>query len=256
MKTNAIVRIVLYSVIALLLLGILVIGLMVDSYTFKTEAGSYQTNEASVVAGDVSGISIDWAAGSITIIAADTDQITFRESGEISEKYTMVYSLKNGELSIDYSRSSVSIGFGSIPSKDLTITVPKDWVCRELELDGAALEVNVDGLTVQDFDIDGAANEVTFTGSLGNLECDGASCELKLNCTTNPKKIELDGASVSLELYLPEDCGFLVQMDGLGCSFRSDLDYTGSNGDYMYGDRYCQVYVDGLSCSVTIQKGS
>ena len=256
MKSNAIARIILYSLLILLLVGILCVGLFADLFTIHggsvTTTASTTGKTVSVNASGVSRIQIDWAAGAITMVTADTDTISFSESGEITEKYTMTHNLKDGTLEIDYAKSSVTVGIGSIPSKDLTITVPQDWVCQELELDGAALEVNIDGLTVQEFDIDGAANEIRFTGSLDTLECDGAACELTLNCLEKPRKIDLDGASVEMDLYLPQDCGFLVQMDGLGCSFRSDLDYTGGNGDYSYGDHYCQINADGLSCSITI----
>lgn len=256
MKSNAIARIVLYSLLILLLVGVLCVGLFADLFTIHggsvTTTSTTSGETVSLNASEVSKIKIDWAAGDITIVTADTDTISFCESGEISEKYTMTYACKDGTLEIDYAKSSVTVGFGSIPSKDLTITVPQDWVCQELELDGAALEVEINGLTVREFDIDGASNEITFTGSFEILECDGAACELTLNCLEKPQKIDLDGASVEMTLCLPEDCGFLVQMDGLGCSFHSGAHSVNSSGNYMYGDEYCKVYADGLSCSITI----
>lgn len=255
MKTNATVRIILYALLILILISILVAGLAFDLYTFNTgSSAAVEGTEGCIAARDVSKLSIEWAAGSVTIVTADTDQITFSESGNFAEKYTMVYSRKGDTLTIAYSNSSVTVGFGSIPSKDLTITVPHDWVCEELELDGAALEVEINGLTVREFDIDGASNEISFTGSLEILECDGAACELTLKCQTKPRSIDLDGASVQMDLYLPNECGFIVQMDGLSCSFDSDLEYTGNKGSYSYSDRYCQIDVDGLSCDIKVNQ--
>lgn len=260
MKRNATARIILYSLLILILTGILVIGIGVDLYGFlpgfseaagRVEGGDI-SEAISLDAAEISSLEIEWAAGSITILTADTDQITFFESGNLTEKYSMVYSLKSGELKIEYAKSSVTFGFGSIPSKDLTITVPRDWVCRELELDAAAVNVTVDGLTVQELKLDGASAELTFNGSVDRMDIDGASVELDIRCTNRPSQIEIDGASCEMRLYLPEECGFLVQMDGLSCSFRSDLEYTKGNGDYMYGDRHCKVAVDGMSCSVSI----
>lgn len=255
MRSNAIARIVLYSLLILLLLGILVTFLCFDLLSLNTDSGKVVAGEGvSLDAAEVSWLELDWAAGSITILTADTDQITFSESGEIAGKYSMVYRLEDGVLSIDYAKGSVTFGFGNIPRKDLTITVPRDWVCKGLELDGAALEVAIDGLTVIDFEIDGAANEISFTGAFQELSCDGAACELTVNCLEKPGSIYLDGASIELNLYLPDECGFLVQMSGPGCSFRSDLAYTGGNGDYLYGDRRCKIYADGLSCAVTVNQ--
>lgn len=255
MKTNAIVRVVIYSLVILLLIGMLLMGLGVGTYIFTFRSGSGQHingEKMSIPADQVSDLHIEWAAGSILIQTADTDQITFSESGNFSEDYAMVYTLKGDTLKLEYSNAAVQIGFVSTPSKDLVITVPQNWTCEELELDGAALEVEINGLTIKGFDIDGASNEIDFTGSLEILECDGAACELTLNCQTKPWKIDLDGASIQMELLLPEDCGFQVQMDGLSCSFRSDLECTSSNGDYAYGDRYCQINASGLSCAVTV----
>lgn len=255
MKTNAIARIVIFSLLITILVGVLLVSLGIDQFGFTplpSTENVIKGEEISLKAADVNRLELEWAAGTITILAADTDQISFYETGEFSGKYTMTYSLDGGVLSIDYANGSVSIGFGSIPSKDLTIIVPQDWLCKGLELDGAALEVDINGLNVIDFDIDGAANKIQFIGSFQELECDGAACELTLNCQERPNSINLDGASIELDLILPAECGFLVQMSGLSCIFRSDLDYISGNGDYMYGDRNCKVYADGISCAVTI----
>lgn len=253
MKTNAIVRIIIYAVIILLLSTILVTVICADFFSFQgigetVEGSSYTANVS-----DVTSLDIDWAAGSITIVTADTDQITVAESGEITEKYTMVCTEKNGKLTVEFTKSNVTVGIGSIPAKDLTITVPRDWTCSELELDAAAVEVNIDGLTVDALSLDGAAAELRFNGSVNYMDIDGASMEMDLVCANRPVKIDIDGASCVLDLTLPEDCGFLVQINGLGCSFSADADYTRGNGDYFYGDRACQICADGLSCQVTIQ---
>lgn len=252
MKTNAIVRIVIYSVVILLLIGLLLMGLGIGTFVFSFGSGTGEVvngGEGSVAADSVSKLKIDWASGSVIIQTADTDQITFSESGSFSEDQAMAYSVRNGTLKLSYSKASVQIGFVSLPSKDLVITVPKDWVCKELELDGAALEMEINDLTVELLDIDGASNEITFNGNLTNLECDGASCEIQVVTTSWPSKIDLDGASCNLDLTLPADCGYRVDMDGLSCSFRSDF-----GGGNVYGNEHCYITADGLSCEINIHK--
>ena len=252
MKTNAIVRIVIYALVILLLLAILCAGLGLGTFYISLGSENYITGEGSVAASEVSRLELDWAAGSIRIVTADTDQITFTESGYAEENQRMVYSQNGGTLKISYSKTTVAIGFVSIPSKDLTITVPEDWVCQELELDGASLEVEISGLTVTKLDIDGASNTIRFTGSVNTLECDGAACEMAITCTDRPRTIDMDGAACQLELTLPKDCGFRVEMDGLSCDFRSDLAYTIANDCQIYGDEYCRINADGISCEITI----
>jgi len=108
---------------------------------------------------------------------------------------------------------------------------------------------------VHTLDLDGASCSLRFFGSVETVEIDGASADIELHCTNPVSDINVDGASCDLELTLPEGCGFLVEMDGLSCSFRSDLDYSTGDGSYFRGDRHCRISVDGLSCDVYIREG-
>lgn len=257
MKTNAIIRIVCYSLVVLLLTGILLTGLGIGSLVFSIGSDpGYTSGQGSIDAEGVSDLEIEWAAGSITIQTGDTDQITFTESGNFEEKDAMAYKLQGDTLHISYSKANIQIGFVSLSEKDLVITVPQDWFCEKLELDGASLDMQITGLSIGTLDIDGAANSISVTGAVETLECDGASCEVTLVCTGRPGSIDLDGAACSLDLILPKDCGFQLQMDGLNCDFDSDLAYTGSNGNYIYGDRHTKINADGISCEITIQQTS
>ena len=255
MKTSAIVRIVLYSLVAVLLIGLLLTGLGIGSFIVHLSSGNheYTTGGGSVEAAEITSLRVNWASGSVILQTGDTDQIIFEESGNFSEEYAMVYEVKNGKLKLEYAKPRFTIGFFSIPSKDLVITVPKSWICEELELDGAALQVEIRELSVQDLDIDGAACEVSFLGSLDRLNCDGAACELNITCRNRPQEFDLDGASCRLDLTIPDGCGFQVRMDGLSCHFKSDAEYTVSNKTYLYGDQHCRIDADGVSCEVTIR---
>lgn len=253
MKTSAIIRIVLYTLVIIMLLGILLAGLGIETFMFHTNSGGeMNTGSGSVDADGITSLNIDWAAGSITIQTGNVQQITFTESGQFEDRYAMVYEEKNGTLSLQYAKPPVSIGLNSTPSKDLIITVPKDWNCEELNLDGAALEINISGISVEELSINGAAFEISFNGALDRLSCDGAACQMEIVCTNRPQEIDLDGAACSLELTIPEDCGFLVQMDGLSCDFDADVEYASSKDSYAFGDKHCQIDVDGLSCEITI----
>lgn len=261
MKGNAIARIILYSILALILLGILCAFLLADFFKFSLSIGNSGTvveTEASVAAADVKCIEIDWAAGSISLNIADTDRITFTETAPENAKYKMTYDVSGDTLKLSYGNGDISIGFGnwSFPGKDLVITVPRDWVCEELEIDGAALTIGIHHLTVEKIDLDGASNNLEFVGSLKYADIDGASNHIRLECTNRPNSIDLDGVSCSLELILPENCGFWVQMSGLSCDFHSELAYTSDGGSYSYGDRQCQVNADGVSCDITVSESA
>lgn len=260
MKSNAIIRIALYAILALVLTGILVTGILAGSFMvrFDSESGTVVEHEASVAAADVRNIEIDWAAGSVEFVVADTDQITFREISSEDSKYEMTYTLSGDTLKLSYGRNGITIGFGNynFPSKDLVITVPRDWVCGELQIDGASLTIDIQDLTVVTLDLDCASCDVFFTGSLEELEADGASTNITLSCTNRISRISMDGASCDLELTLPEDCGFTLSMDGLSCDLHTQLPCSAINGQTVYGDGYSKINVDGLSCDVTIKEAA
>lgn len=278
MKNNAIARIVIFSLVILLLLCILLAGLGVGAFVINighSGSGDYITGSSSAAASQVSKLDIDWASGSITIRTEDTDTITFTEEGYGTEEYRMVYAVNNGTLSIKYSKPSpVQIGFFSTPSKDLTITVPTDWVCAKLSIDSASTDTQIEDLTLQKvelnsasnsfrfincqigtLDVDGASNSIELTGTLERLDCDGMSTNITAVLSNTPKQIELDGMSSDLELTLPGDCGFRVTMDGLSNDFSSDFSASHVGGCYVYGDEACRIDVDGMSSRVTIRKG-
>lgn len=257
MKTNAIVRIVIYSIVILLLTVLLLAGLGFDTYAFRTGSGEYlEGGEGTAEASLVKNLDIDWAAGSITIISADTDTISFSEAYTNGTAEVMVFEVRGDTLHLEYTKTSMWIGGVSLPSKDLTVTVPRDWVCGELEIDGAALDVEIRDLTVGTLDIDGADCEVTLRGAVDTVECDGAACSLDLNCTNRPRSIDLDGAACALDLTLPEDCGFRLEMNGLDCDFTSSLPCTQSGGVTIYGDGYTGITADGIACDITARSNT
>lgn len=255
MKANAITRIVIYSILILLLIGILCACLGLGQMSFRIgKKGSYVYGDASVSPEEVSALSIDWAAGAIRITTADTDTITFSEEGETDE-HRMTYWMEGGTLHLSYS-SGVHIGFISTPSKDLNVTVPKDWICSTLEIDGAALDIRSSDMDIGTIDLDGASNKLTATGNIEQLDCDGASNTVTLKCTERPSRIEMDGASCKLDLTLPKDCGFFAELDGVSCDLDSKLPYQNRDDGYSYGDEYCRIDVDGVSCKVTIEEAT
>lgn len=259
MRRNAITRIILNSILALTLTGILISGLTMGGLNFIFTLGSNGTvveGEVTFEASRIKNLEIDWVAGSVQIRAADTDRITVSESRPKDNKYKLTYKLSGNTLELDYAGGAVSIGFGnwSMPSKDLIITVPKDWVCGALEIDGASLDIELQDLNVGKIDLDGASCTLDFVGKVDSVDIDGASADITLNCANRISAINVDGASCDLKVILPKECGFLVEMDGLSCSFYSSLDYSQGNGSYSLGDRHCKVNVDGVSCDVTIQE--
>lgn len=250
MKRNAIVRIFIFTILTLTLTGILVAGLTDHLFGFEISGGIEVNYEASVEAESAEKIEINWAAGAVRIKREDVDRIIFREVAEGTIQKKMVYRFTGNTLELNYGGKYSSIG--SAQEKDLVVIVPLNWSGKSIQINGAALTVDILDITIGELELDGADCVLNFQGSVDKVSIDGASAKVKLNCTNRISQIEMDGASCNLDVTLPAGCGFQVDMDGLGCKFNSDLPGIAQNGHYSYGDQQCKIEVDGLNCEVSI----
>lgn len=290
MKSNTIIRIILFSLAIIILLGILISGIFLNLFVFIKDEhhetvhnppiayDKYETRTA-VDAEKIQNIEIDWVSGSITIEKDETcADIVVAETGTSNEEYQMICTTIGNTLKIQYCKDGItfpSFGItinGSV-NKDLIIKVPGDWSCHSLEIDTASAWVQLSGLTIDEFDFDGASGKCTisncyldtldldtasgdvqFEGTLNHLDCDAASANCRLTVYNSPNSIKLDSASGNLELRLPEDCGFTCSMETLSGRFSSDLETVHKNGRYIHGDGACKIHVNAMSGDVTISK--
>lgn len=300
MKNNAILRIIIWSIVIVLLLGILAGALGYNRYrhnrrnrisevatapsSLSTQEiqndGSGVTNLPDTIqydANEIRSLNIQWAAGTITIQTdPNADSIQITENTRENNKYQTVYKRSGDRLTIQFSKDTIAeFGFsiGDNLEKDLTVLVPENWQCEELEIDAASANLKIQNLTILDvefdgasgvcdfqncnigsLDIDTASGDIHFTGSLNKLDFDAASASFYGKLTNTPYSIDMDSMSGDLELTLPEDTGFTVSLDGLSTSFSSEFEASTYNKKHIYGDGRCQINVDAMSGDVTILK--
>ena len=253
MKRNAIARLIVYSLVALVLTGVLVTGLLTN-IVINISSGTVNVvnAEAEVNAEQVRNLQINWLSGNVVIKAEAVDRIILRETADNAIKKPMTYRCENGTMEINHSSQRVFTPFNQPQEKNLVVIVPLDWECRDMEIDGAGLEISINGLNIRDLSVDGAGVVMNGNSSIQDLDISGAGCEITLNCTDRPKSIEVDGAGCMLSLTLPEGCGFTLEMDGLGCELETDLPFTKGDGVYISGNGHCKIEVAGLGCEVSI----
>lgn len=291
MKTNAIVRIVIYSIAIAILLGILSIGLLAGNFMFHfsdelvEEFTGYDQSDPEAMTIDLNGsvsaeavrcICIEWISGSITVRPGDTDQITVSETEVDREDQKMRWKINGDTLNVQYCEDSIrfpSFGINIKVNKDLLITVPRDWTCEKLEIVTASARVDVNDMTIQEFEFDGASGicnikncnvdklnldtasgDVNFTGTLEILDCDAASANCSITVTNVPRSIDIDTASGDLEITLPDTCGFSCSHETLSGRFTTDFDTVHQNGRYVHGDGYCKIDLDAMSADIRIFK--
>lgn len=283
MRSNAILRIVLYSIAILILVSILAGCLLLNTFMVNTDWESIFTAEntgnvasaGSVSAQEIRSILVEWAAGTITVQPGDVENIEFYETVGLPEEQQMVWSRKGSQLQIRFAKTRVYFGISIDKPKDLVIVVPRNWICGELEIDAASAKVTVSDMTIEtvdfdgasgvcqftncdvgQFDVDTASGDILFEGTLYEMDCDAASATCTLDLLSCPRRIDADMASGDLRLTLPEDSGFVLELDALSGDFTSDFPTTTKNGKYLYGDERCSIHVSALSGDVVIYKES
>jgi len=295
MKSNAIIRIIIWSIVLILLTGIFA-GFIVEErymrdYTpaetaipvpLETEVvatpAQILPNEETLTfpADSIREMEIEWVAGDIIFLVSDADTIRLSESDVADSKYSMIFQTRGEKLEIDFCEESLISGFSigsNVPSKDLYVHVPKDWVCDSLEIDAASANLELHDLTIREMDFDGASGtgdfqncritdldidtasgDVYYTGTLDTLDFDAASASFIADFQNTPSRIDMDSMDGKLDIALPEDCGYTLTMDGISSRFRSDFQGTAMKNNSLFGgDGRCRINVDGMSCDVTIR---
>lgn len=227
-------------------------------------------------ANQIRELEIEWIAGDILIQPGNTDQISIREDGVTDPKYAMILRQKGDSLKITFCEeligNSLGINIGKNISKDLTILVPPDWVCESLDIECASAAVEVNDLTIREVDFDGASGacefenctvsemdidtasgDIRFIGSLTMLECDAASANVYAVLNNVPSRLDMDSMSGDLDITLPQNAGFTLDLDGISMDFESDFETTVKNGNYVCGDGSCRINVSAMSGDVFIR---
>ena len=280
MKRNAIFRMILFGFLTVVLVGILISGIALKQYqvtgvVVRESADVLAVGGYSSPAKEVDRLKIAWAAGKIVIVPTDQDDITVTEELLGGDK-TMVLKKDGSTLYVEYCEDNISLSFCSNNNlkKNLYISVPQDWECKELEIDAASATVQVENLTIEEVEsstasgthiftncqveklkMETVSGNLDFTGSLDKLDFNGVSAQANLVLSNQPKSIQLESVSGDLNLTLPEGCGFTVDKDTVSGRVSSELPTTEQNGKIVYADGHCEIEVEGVSASVHIRKG-
>lgn len=247
-------------------------------FVHDSSTGSYTLGEGQVDAAQVKNIEIEWVAGSIRILPADTQVISFSEAAKGEDAKPMRWEIRGETLYIQFCEPTMKIGlnfgttFNSV-SKELTISVPNDWVCKDLSIDSVSANIDVEALVCDTIDLTNVSGKCTFMncntgdvsletvsggveyrGGLNSLDCSSVSADCEIYALSHPSSIDLEGVSCDLTLYLPETCGFTVDTESASGDFESDFATTVERGLYVYGDGKCRVNAESVSGDIIIRK--
>lgn len=238
MKKKAVFTIVACSIAALLLTGVLAVGLYSDGFglfflfdreTDSPEIGKNQYDYTwDPAESEVSGLDVEWSAGPVHLKVSNDKviRITERCGKRLEEKDRLVLSSSGNVLEIRWSEKNFFLfNFFQNYEKELEVEVPKE-VAENLEL----LECsNVSGtLSASGF----AAESMEFSSTSGNLELSDLKGE-EGECSTTSGDITLEEASLSEKLDVNTTSGIMrfsnVQAEETDISTVSgDLEYNGT----------------------------
>ena len=279
---NALIRVFIFGLLALVFAGILLCSVfavniydgVINEHFIQSSQNYISESSGTVSAASVNNIRIEWVSGSVTVIPGDVDNIRFSETGSFPDAQKMVWKQSGDTLVIQFSKPAVN-GFGIhlTLSKDLTVTVPKDWICSELEIDSVSAEIKVTDLPVKEFDLvnvsgnceimgcsansfsaETVSGTVRFEGTLQELDFETVSASCTAVLAENPKKIDMNAVSGDLILVLPENSGFTLDLDSVSGDFISDFATTSSKDRHTCGDGACKITAESVSGDIKIQK--
>ena len=267
-KTGAWIRLIVFSFLALILITILISGirkggmgipfLSFSSFQYANEE-KYTVGDNSITASQLKDIDINWVSGSITLEAYDGDTIEITETSDsdISSDDRVRSCYENGVLTIQF-RKSTFLLFGTQASgKNLKIRIPKTLAegIENLSLDSVSSENSITGLSVKHCDIDTVSGDLTFDGTLQNLELDTVSGKCLISSQKAPDNIEADSVSGDVTLKIPGDSGFTAEQDGVSSNFNSEFPTSLTDDNYVCGNGGTGKWeFDSVSGDVRIEK--
>lgn len=232
-----------------LLCVLLLVNLFVR-YLLPNDQSVQQSEPFGVAASVVNTIDIDWKAGNIHIIAADTHKITVA-GAKNSAEHNPHTEFSEGHLKIQYPLADA--GYSELPGRDLIIAVPKNWNCENLKIRGTSVTVDIMDISVGTLELEGSSSTLTFSGSLDKVKINGTSVTATLNFETPVSNVMVGGNRCSVSLTLPKGYGFQAYLPNPNCEFHSDLSgVVYFEHRYSFGDRYCKILPQGSSCDIFV----
>lgn len=286
MKTSAVIRIVIWSLVALILTGILAAGVVFKGvwggsgdfsvgFTGNVYSGNYNIGGGSVTE-PINAVEVDWVSGKIEISVYDGDTTEISENEISDEDYKLRYRVENGKLTVHSEKSGFSFGIVSRPKKELTIKIPRAYAenLKTLKITSTSADININGLTVlENTETDTVSGKVTAENlNTVSLECDTVSGDIKISgaieafdldstsgaaeiTTTVPlKKLETDTVSGNVTLSLPENSGFTLEFDTVSGDLDCELPITNKNGKHICNDGSAEFEADSTSGDFKVKK--
>lgn len=255
MKKSARNRIIIWSVVSLILIGLLAAGIIgIRNYgAFDLKLFSFEVTNAefdkmsvggsSVDSSEIKSIDINWASGEIELKNGDTDKIKFSDgfSSDTNDADAMRWQIDNGKLEIYESKNSYGIFNFNSPQKKLTITLPKEKYFEEFEINTASANIKVEEVNAGEGRFETASGSITvnsFEG--GEADVSTVSGETEINIVS-AEKVKIESVSGKCQIG-----GTINEIDASGISgdfnFEVQNNIKKIHAETVSGDICAKVY--------------
>ena len=204
----------------------------------------YNVGTASVAADGISRVEIYWQAGTVTVEPGAGNSITLTETGTEEEKYQLRYLVEGDLLTIRFAKPGI---YRSLPSKDLTVTLPA--ALEELVVSTVSASVEVPELPIQGIGLDTVSGSCTvrgdpavfewqsvsgtlnFAGSASEIQGDSVSGNGTFYLTATPDRFTCDTISGDVTVSIPGERSFQARLDTTSGDLQCDFETvsTGKN---------------------------
>lgn len=197
MNKSAIVRIVVWSVVAMLLSGFLVSVLAFDTlgslsryFNFGSEWIHYDEEDYNrgnfTTADDISTFQIYWISGNVDLSFYNGSVIKAEESSDydIEEDNRMRYRVKNGVLTIHPRKPGMLFQFGRRNEKRLILQIPQSLAgnISLIAIDSVSARINLQDLSADKFRLTNVSGDVFLRNSdFESIDIENVSGEIKCN---------------------------------------------------------------------------
>ena len=212
-------------------------GWIDGSYTIAYgNEDQYSVGAGSIPAEGISRVEIYWQAGTVTVAQGEGEAIAFTESETEEEKYELRYLVEGDQLTIRFAKDGI---YRSLPSKDLTLTLP--GALGDLVVDTVSASVEIPALPIQGISLDtvsgkctvagdptvleweSVSGELAFTGSAMEIQGDSVSGSAAFHLTETPSRFTCDTVSGDVSLTIPGERSFEAKLNTTSGDLRCDL---------------------------------
>jgi len=182
MRKSARNRIIIWSIVSVLLIGLLTVGIIgirnYNAFNFKLfsfsndEIDKMSTGNAEFDKNEIKSIDINWTSGTVEIKNGNTDKVEISEnvSYDKNSDNAMRWSLDDGKLKIYDSKNAFGFHWFSfsMSPKKLTVTLPESISLDEFDISSASAEFTAECINADTLDIETASGTIKVDSFEGN----------------------------------------------------------------------------------------